>query len=263
MMERGMHDERGDSAADTRERESAFGDALSRRLEQQRGETATASEERRPEHDETEAVSPELALVDPDAAAAWRTRLPDPLPLPPLPPAPRPAPREPRPAPPPPPVPAPASPPRRRRRLLRALTLSAVGAAGVALGLALLVDREAAPTLQPVVPTTRSVPTTTPEEPTPTPTTTDAPTARPERQTFAWAPTAGAAAYEFQLFRGATRVYRARVRASRLVLPRRWRERGRAYTLEPGEYRWYVWPVSAATGRPARVATVQARLRVE
>jgi hypothetical protein len=82
-------------------------------------------------------------------------------------------------------------------------------------------------------------------------------------QTFAWAATPGASAYEFQLFQSGERIYRARVARPRLVLPGRWREDGRPHALLPGTYRWYVWPVSSQTKRQARAATVQAKLVVE
>ena len=81
-------------------------------------------------------------------------------------------------------------------------------------------------------------------------------------QTFVWAAEPGAAAYEFQLFRGDDRIYRARVTAPRLVLPGRWHQRARSYALTAATYRWYVWPISARTGNRAPVATVQATLIV-
>ena len=37
---------------------------------------------------------------------------------------------------------------------------------------------------------------------------------------------------------------------------------GRTYTLAPGRYRWYVWPISKLTKRQSKVATVQATLVV-
>ena len=98
-------------------------------------------------------------------------------------------------------------------------------------------------------------PPTTGTEPEPEP--------EPTGKTFVWAASAGAAAYEFQLFRGATRIFRTRVAEPRLQLPREWRDDGRDQSLEPGTYRWYVWPISESTQRRARVATVQARLVIE
>ena len=84
----------------------------------------------------------------------------------------------------------------------------------------------------------------------------------PARQTFVWAPERSAAAYEFQLFRGDHRIYRARVADPRLVVPGRWRQGGRTYAMTAASYRWYVWPISARTGTRASIATVQAALVV-
>jgi hypothetical protein len=87
--------------------------------------------------------------------------------------------------------------------------------------------------------------------------------AAPPGQTFVWVAAAEAGAYEFQLFRGNERVFRARVTEPRLDLPGRWRHADKAESLTPGTYRWYVWPVSARTKRQAAVAIVQARLVIE
>ena len=75
--------------------------------------------------------------------------------------------------------------------------------------------------------------------------------------------TPGASAYEFQLFQSGERIFRARVAEPRLALPGRWRQNGRPYALVPGDYRWYVWPVSSQTKRQSSVATVQAKLVIE
>jgi hypothetical protein len=88
------------------------------------------------------------------------------------------------------------------------------------------------------------------------------PLSQPVPQTFSWVPAPNASAYEFQLFRGAQRVFRARVEQPRVELPRRWRERDRAQTLEPGNYVWYVWSVSRRTNQQAAAAIVRARLVV-
>ena len=82
-------------------------------------------------------------------------------------------------------------------------------------------------------------------------------------QTFAWVATPRASAYEFQLFQSGERIFRARVAKPRLALPGRWRQDGRPYALVPGDYRWYVWPVSSQTKRRSSVATVQAKLVIE
>ena len=100
-----------------------------------------------------------------------------------------------------------------------------------------------------------------PEPPPPAPTT-PAP-ATTAGQTFVWVAAPATTAYEFQLFRGSERIFRARARAPRLELPGRWRQNGRTYALTPGSYRWYVWPISRRTKRPAAVAIVQARLVIQ
>ena len=81
-------------------------------------------------------------------------------------------------------------------------------------------------------------------------------------QTFVWVAAPGASAYEFQLFQSGERIFRTRVVKPRLVLPGRWRQDGRPYALVPGDYRWYVWPVSSQTKRQSAVATVQAKLAI-
>jgi hypothetical protein len=96
--------------------------------------------------------------------------------------------------------------------------------------------------------------------------TTAAPSPRPVAapgQTFAWVAAPDAAGYEFQLFRGGERIFRKRVDEPRLELAVRWRQSGRTYTLEPGRYRWYVWPISKLTKRQSKVATVQATLVIK
>ena len=86
-------------------------------------------------------------------------------------------------------------------------------------------------------------------------------------QTFVWNAAPDAAAYEFQLFRGAKRIFRARVNEPRLELQGSWRQSGghgaRNESLTPGTYRWYVWTISRKTNKQSAVAMVQARLVVE
>ena len=88
------------------------------------------------------------------------------------------------------------------------------------------------------------------------------PDAAAQPQVFAWAPVRDARGYEFQLFRGRTLVFRARVAAPRLTVPGRWHAQGRRQQLDPGTYRWYVWPVSRGTGKRAAKAVVSAQLVV-
>jgi hypothetical protein len=258
---------------------SAFGRALSVRLAE--ADSARPTEEAAATSPQL--ISPELALVDPELARAARALLPERAPTPEMR---RVTPTRPLPA-----VVQPvarkvleAPPPGRGPRRASLLGLAALVLAGGALAGVLLsdwatpqVERGATPTATPRHPitstavtvppaTTSSVPSeTTPASTTPARTAPRAtrPVPAPGGRTFAWAPARDAAAYEFQLFRGAVRVFRARVAEPRLVLPERWRRNGRADSLQPGSYRWYVWVISRRTGRQAPAALVQAQLVVE
>lgn len=202
-------------------------------------------------------ISPELALVDPELARAARALLPD---------RPRFASD---------PVPLDelvfdgvvlaelreaASEPVSRRRLGRLLSLTVLLALGV--GLTLLVGPTSTPTPTRSAASERAVavPSTPAQKPAPSAPVHAAPL---PGQTFVWVAAPGTSAYEFQLFRSGERIYRARVAQPRLVLPGRWRQDGRPHALVPGDYRWYVWPVSTQTKRKASAATVQAKLVVE
>jgi hypothetical protein len=232
-------------------------------------------------------VSPELALVDPELARAARERLPDP---------PRPVPvviqdavapvaeqpaaverlrrLE--------PIPEPASePPPRRRRIRLGLLASAAGVIAAGVLLTLFVGREEQPDRR--AQQTQSVaaavspPEASPTQPKPAATTPAKPagtstapatsgpvhaTAVPGK-TFVWVTSPDAAAYEFQLFEGGERIFRARVDEARLELPGRWRQAGRPHALQPGNYRWYVWTISKRTKSQSTKPTVSAKLVVE
>jgi hypothetical protein len=62
-----------------------------------------------------------------------------------------------------------------------------------------------------------------------------------------------------QLFRGDERVFLGRTKQARLTIGPSWRYEGAPKALEPGRYRWYVWPV-AGDGTRADQAIVQARV---
>jgi len=92
------------------------------------------------------------------------------------------------------------------------------------------------------------------------PKTTAAAHAAAETRRFAWAPVDGAVGYHVELFRGNDRVLAQDTKEPVLELAPSWRYQGRTVTLTPGEYRWYVWPVTAS-GRGTQ-AVVQAKLTV-
>jgi hypothetical protein len=105
----------------------------------------------------------------------------------------------------------------------------------------------AEPSAQPGTTTAR------PSKPAPAP-------ARPSARRFAWAPVAEADSYRVELFRGDVRVFAGSSKEAQLTVPPSWTLEGKRRSLTPGEYRWYVWPVTA--GRRAQNAVVQATLTV-
>ena len=86
------------------------------------------------------------------------------------------------------------------------------------------------------------------------------PPAEAEPRRFAWAPVDGATRYHVELFRGSDRVLARETVRPTLELGTSWRHEGRVVRLTPGQYRWYVWPVTSG-GRAAK-AIVQARLAI-
>lgn len=68
-----------------------------------------------------------------------------------------------------------------------------------------------------------------------------------------WAAYPGASFYNVQLFRGRTKVLSLWPKATKLRLQRSWTYGGREFTLEPGRYRWYVWP-ALGKGKSVRYA---------
>jgi len=82
----------------------------------------------------------------------------------------------------------------------------------------------------------------------------------PVPRRFAWAPSPGASGYHVEVFRGSERVFAADAKRPTVVIPESWTFDETSQKLEPGDYRWYVWPVNSA-GRAAQ-AIVRARLVV-
>jgi len=75
-----------------------------------------------------------------------------------------------------------------------------------------------------------------------------------------WAPVAGVSGYHVELFRGSALVFSADTRQPDISIPEKWSHGGRSQTLEPGEYRWYVWTVRE--GQRVSAAVVQSTLVV-
>ena len=65
----------------------------------------------------------------------------------------------------------------------------------------------------------------------------------PTTPVFSWVAVRGVTYYDFELFRGAKRVFTARPRQPRLTLPSTWTYGGRHFSRPPGSYRWLVRPV--------------------
>ncbi len=65
----------------------------------------------------------------------------------------------------------------------------------------------------------------------------------PTTPVFSWVAVRGATYYDFELFRGAERVFTGRPHEPRLTLPSTWTYAGRRFTGAPGSYRWLVRPV--------------------
>ena len=77
---------------------------------------------------------------------------------------------------------------------------------------------------------------------------------------FVWAPAPGAAGYRVQIFRASTLVFSADTSEPSTTVPATWTQGGARRSLDPGTYRWYVWPL--VEGRPASKAIVQSTLVV-
>ena len=86
------------------------------------------------------------------------------------------------------------------------------------------------------------------------------PTSAAAPRRFAWAPVANASGYHVEFFRGSSRVFAADASRPQITIPASWSHGGREARFEPGEYRWYVWPL--VSGRRSSEAVVQAKLVV-
>ena len=60
--------------------------------------------------------------------------------------------------------------------------------------------------------------------------------------TLVWVPTRNATYYNVQLYRSGQKILSIWPGSNRLALKRHWIFGGRAFTLSPGQYNWYVWP---------------------
>jgi len=83
-----------------------------------------------------------------------------------------------------------------------------------------------------------------------------------QARTFSWAPALGAVAYSVVFYRDGDVVFERRTQASRLTLPPSWNYGGHTHTLQPGTYRWVVWPILGADGRREDKAIVSASMVV-
>jgi hypothetical protein len=88
-----------------------------------------------------------------------------------------------------------------------------------------------------------------------------APPAAAATRTLAWAPIEGAAGYQVELFRGSRKVFSEQTPATRLELGNTWKYEGTTFSLEPGNYLWYVWPI-LKSGARGQVAIVRAKLLI-
>ena len=84
------------------------------------------------------------------------------------------------------------------------------------------------------------------------------PPATTTHQKLAWAPAAGATAYDIELLRDTQRVFHTRTSQSSVVIVVRKGAEGPAGSLRAGEYEWIVWPI--VHGHRAVQAIVRSRL---
>ncbi len=65
-----------------------------------------------------------------------------------------------------------------------------------------------------------------------------------------WQPVSGARFYNVQLFRNGVKVMSVWPKSAPLKLGASWEYKGKRQRLDPGRYRWYVWPARGTRARP-------------
>lgn len=227
---------------------------------------------------DSDPISPELALVDPELAERARRDLPrrrnDQAAERPAPPTliymPRPA-RTAPPAPPPtaPAVAAPAPPRSRRSSRRRRITVAVIVVYALVGWVAFRVARHELHRHRASQLATSPSPGAEAEAPSPTraePKPPKPPSASAQRsrpRTFVWLAVQGSTFYEVRIFRKDTEIFEARTTRPRLILPRTWRYGGTTYRLSRGTYRWLVLPGFGPQSSPRYgAAVVSATLRV-
>jgi hypothetical protein len=116
------------------------------------------------------------------------------------------------------------------------------------------------PATHPVTTVAKPKPKTTPksnQHPKPKPPASSGPTTHDK---LAWAPAAGATAYDIDLLRGSKRVFHVRTHQASIVIAVRTGPNGPAGSLPAGQYEWIVWPV--VNGKRAPQAIVRSPLKL-
>lgn len=118
------------------------------------------------------------------------------------------------------------------------------------------------PATHPVTTVAKPKPKTTPKS-SQHPKSTPKPPSSPGKTThdkLAWAPAAGATAYDIDLLRGSKRVFHVRTHQASIVIAVRTGPNGPAGSLPAGHYEWIVWPV--VNGKRAPQAIVRSPLKL-
>lgn len=77
---------------------------------------------------------------------------------------------------------------------------------------------------------------------------------------FAWAPVKAASGYHVEIRQGSRLIFTHETTGPEVTVPRSWTTSGETHALQPGQYRWYVWPI--VSGRRSTRAVVQAALSI-